>query len=104
MRFGLILVLTCGLCPLAAQDPCAKPLDLNTATVKELERLPGVGRARAEMIVRVRSANGLFKSVEELQALPRLTKKQFQVLRKCLTLGGTEPSRQAPPETTSERP
>ena len=85
----LLLVTICVLWPLVAQEPpCSTPIDLNQATAKQLEALPGIGRDRAEMIVRVRGRNGHYKSVEELWALPRLTKKQFAVLRKHLTVSG----------------
>jgi competence ComEA-like helix-hairpin-helix protein len=57
-------------------------LDLNRAGVEELDRLPGIGPARAAAIVRIRERNGLFRSVEELRALPRLSEKQFEELRK----------------------
>ena len=88
-KLRLALVLSCGASLLAAEKPpCAVRLDLNQAGVKELELLPGVGRPRAEMIVRVRERNGPFKSVEELWALPRLTKKQFAVLEECLIVAG----------------
>ena len=92
----LLLVMLCVLGPLVAQEPpCSAPIDLNQATAKQLEALPGIGRDRAEMIVRVRERNGHYKSVEELWALPRLTKKQFAVLRKCLTV--SDPTRAPQP-------
>ena len=78
------------------------PIDLNEATARQLELLPGVGRTRAEMIVRVRERNGPYQSVEELWALPRLTKKQFAVLSKCVTVSsqprGPEPEGVRPDE------
>ena len=82
-----LLVMLSWLWPLAAQEPtCTVPIDLNQANAKQLEALAGVGRTRAEMIVRVRERNGPYKSVEELWALPRLTKKQFAMLQECLTV------------------
>ena len=44
----------------------ASPLDLNSATVEELDALPGVGRARAAAIVQYRTEHGPFNKVEEL--------------------------------------
>ncbi|MFD1382325.1 ComEA family DNA-binding protein [Rhodanobacter aciditrophus] len=45
----------------------AEPLDINTATAKELEVvMSGVGSAKAEAIIAYRTENGDFKSIEEL--------------------------------------
>lgn len=41
-------------------------IDLNTADVYELSRLPGIGEKRAQAIVEYRQANGPFQTVEEL--------------------------------------
>jgi competence protein ComEA len=42
-------------------------VNINTATVAELEALPGIGQTTAERIVEHREANGPFQSVEDLQ-------------------------------------
>ncbi len=74
---------------LAGQDqpPPPKLIDINTATVEELEALPAIGEVRAQMIVRIRERNGPFKKVEELRALPRLSERQFEALRKLVAVG-----------------
>jgi len=41
-------------------------VNINTATVQELEALPGIGAAKAEAIVKYREANGTFKAKEDL--------------------------------------
>jgi competence protein ComEA len=52
-----------------APSPTA-PLDLNTASVEQLDALPGVGPATAQKIVDYRQAHGPFRSVDELEAVP----------------------------------
>ena len=42
------------------------PLNINTATIPELDELPGIGPALAQRIVDYRTAHGGFKAVEEL--------------------------------------
>jgi DNA uptake protein ComE-like DNA-binding protein len=42
------------------------------------------------MIVRIRQQNGPFKKVEELRALPRLSRKQFEQIRKLATAENPE--------------
>jgi competence protein ComEA len=44
----------------------AAPVDLNTASVEQLDTLPGIGPATAEAIVAYRSQHGRFQSVDEL--------------------------------------
>ena len=77
----------------AADQPPPKLIDINTATAKELEALPAIGEARAQMIVRIRERNGPFKQVEELRALPRLSEKQFEALRKLVTVTNADPQK-----------
>jgi competence protein ComEA len=43
------------------------PLDLNRASAKDLEAVPGIGPALARRIVDYRQAHGPFKKIDELQ-------------------------------------
>ena len=42
------------------------PLNINTATIPELDQLPGIGPVLAQRIVDYREAHGGYKAVEEL--------------------------------------
>ena len=50
----------------AGADALTGPLDLNTATLEQLEELPGVGPATAQAIIDERDRRGGFTSVEDL--------------------------------------
>jgi competence ComEA-like helix-hairpin-helix protein len=67
--------------------PPAKPIDINTATAAQLEQLPGIGPATARAIVRFREKSGPFRRVEELRAVPRISKLRFQKLRPYVMVG-----------------
>ena len=77
----------------------AERLDLNTATAEELRALPGIGSERAKMILRVRKKSGPFRSIEELFSIPRLTRRQFELLKRKLFVDQErlEPLRPDPP-------
>jgi len=64
----------------------AKPLDLNSATVEELQALPTVGPAAAKAIVHFREKSGPFRKVEELLAVPGFTKKRLAKIRPYITV------------------
>ncbi|MBB1515900.1 ComEA family DNA-binding protein [Tessaracoccus sp. MC1679] len=56
-------------------------VDLNSATVAELETLPGVGPVMAGAIVAWREENGRFTAVEELQEVSGIGPKTFEKLK-----------------------
>ncbi len=50
----------------------ASKLDLNTASFTHLTAIKGIGRSRAEAIVRYREKNGAFTSIDELNRVPHV--------------------------------
>ena len=85
-------VLTGGPAFAAASTPSGK-INLNTATVSQLEDLPGVGPALAARIVEHRQKNGAFKSVEDLMAIKGIGEKNFAKIQGYLS-GGPAPAAQ----------
>jgi competence protein ComEA len=62
------------------------PINLNTATVADLEALPGVGASTAKLIVEHREKNGGFKKVEELMNIKGIGEKSFLKLKPMVTV------------------
>ena len=59
----------------------AAPVQLSTATLEQLESLPGVGPVMAQKILDYRQAHGAFQSVDELDAVPGIGPKRLEQLR-----------------------
>jgi competence protein ComEA len=104
MRTGFVLVLAiCGMffisiSPASAQAPApalrsaTQPaIDLNTATVEQLDTLPGIGRKTAELIIEYRTKSGGFKRIEELMKVKGIGEKSFLKLKPLVVV--------APPKT-----
>ncbi len=62
-----------------------QPIDLNTATATELERLPGIGPATASAIVEYRAASGPFSSVDQLLDVPGVGPAKLDAIRDAVT-------------------
>jgi len=63
-----------------------QPLDLNTATIEQLDTLPGVGEVTAQKIVDYREEHGGFGSVDELGEVPGIGDKRLADLREQVRL------------------
>ena len=78
---GFLAAATWGLAQGERKSPGAPPLDLNTATVEQLQTLPEIGPATAKAIVRFREKSGPFHRVEDLLAIRGITKRKVEKLR-----------------------
>ena len=57
------------------------PVHLNTASLQDLDALPGVGPVTAQKILDYRQQHGAFSSVDELDAIPGIGPKRLEQLR-----------------------
>jgi competence protein ComEA len=106
MRTLVSLFALCTLCagyPLAQsaepRQPPAKPaavVNLNTASLAELQELPGIGEKTAARIVEYRQKRGPFKKIEELMNVQGVGEKSFLKIRAQITVGAAKPEAAAP--------
>jgi competence protein ComEA len=65
----------------AGASPPAGPVHLSTATLEQLDALPGVGPVTAQKILDYRQQHGAFSSVDELDAIPGIGPARLDQLR-----------------------
>ena len=95
---ALMFLLFCA-SALAQKKPPAQQINLNTATIAELESLPGVGANTAKSIIDFRKHSGPFQRVEDLLAIKGISKTKFEKLRPYVTVASTPPT--APKQQSS---
>ncbi len=61
-------------------------LSINTASIAELEKLPGVGKVLAERIVRYREEHGPFRRTEHLMMVQGMSDNKFRKIRPLVTV------------------
>lgn len=61
-------------------------ININTATIEELDTLPGVGEATANKILNHRKENGNFKSIEEIKNVNGIGDKKFENIRELISV------------------
>ncbi|MEV6930305.1 ComEA family DNA-binding protein [Dactylosporangium sp. NPDC051485] len=66
--------------------PTGGPVNLNTATLAELQSLPGIGEVLAQRIVEYREAHGGFRAVSDLRQVEGIGDAKYQQLKSRVTV------------------
>ncbi|HUJ30173.1 MAG TPA: helix-hairpin-helix domain-containing protein [Candidatus Acidoferrum sp.] len=83
---AVVLVGVAAFAAAAQKKPPAKPLDLNSASIEQIEQLPGIGPTTAKAIVQFREKSGPFQRVEDLLAIRLISKSRLEKLRPYVTV------------------
>lgn len=69
------------------EEPTAdNPLNINTATLEELDLLPGIGEALAERIVNYRTEHGAFAAKEDIMDVKGIGEGIFSEIESVITV------------------
>jgi competence protein ComEA len=68
------------------QEPSTKQININTASLEDLDTLPGIGKGLAKVIIKYRTKNGRFKSLEAFNNVPGIGDKKIEKLKNKIIL------------------
>ena len=72
--------------PVAAELGGIPLVDLNTATLEQLDSLPGIGQTRAEAIIQYRIDHGNFVTIDELRNVSGFGEALFDQIKTLVTV------------------
>lgn len=82
----------------------SKPIDLNRATLVQLEELPGVGPVMAASILRIRQQSGPFERVDDLLAIRGISRRRFEKIRPYVYVGRRTAAQSSARQKSSKPP
>ena len=74
--------------PAESQEPATLgKINVNTATLEQLQLLPGIGEALAQRIINYRNEKGLFSTAQDLMNVSGIGEKKFGSIKDYVTVG-----------------
>jgi competence protein ComEA len=73
--------------PTRMLTPAMGLVNINTASLEQLDTLPNIGPVTAQDIIDYRNKNGLFASIEALMDVPGIGEGKFEAIKDLITVG-----------------
>ena len=83
---GMVSDDTCPRYIEGAPDAVTFPININTATLRELTKLQGIGDSKAREIIAYREENGSFTAVDELLNVNGIGESTLKKIREFVTI------------------
>jgi comEA protein len=89
MVFNVIVLFVLGFLVVQTQAANApeKKININTASISELQKLPQIGEVVAQRIIDHREKHGKFEKIEEIMKIKGIGEKTFLKLKDLITVG-----------------
>jgi competence protein ComEA len=68
------------------EENSSQKININTATISQLDTLPGIGEATANKIVKYREENKKFNSIEEIKNVNGIGDKKFEEIKDLICI------------------
>jgi comEA protein len=85
--FLAFVVMSVWASPSYQNDVPAEKIDINSASVKELQTLPQIGAVVAQRIVDYREKNGKFSKIEDIMKVKGIGEKTFLKIKPLIKVG-----------------
>jgi len=69
-----------------ADSGISKKVNINTASIAELDTLPGIGRVTAEGIIKYRQQYGKFEKIEDIMKVSGIKENKFEKIKEFITV------------------
>lgn len=84
---GFVFSCVCAGHVQAMQKTSSKKININTASVEELQKLPRIGATVAQRIIDFRKEHGRFSKIEDLMKVRGIGESTFSKLKSLITVG-----------------
>ena len=68
------------------QEMMMEKVNINTADMEQLMKIPGVGEGTAKKIIDYRNSNGQFKTLDQLKSIQGIGEKKYEKMKDMITM------------------
>lgn len=103
MKLFLLVMTMLGSLLFAQASVASDKVNINTATVKELQTVKGIGEKTAKAIVQYRKKHGKFSSIADLENVKGIGEKKLKKMKASLKAGKLSPKLKKDKKKTNDK-